>query len=255
MACWAAELGECSDKSSREHLVSESLWMSDFVDVQGFSWCKDQPKRVGLGSFTAKILCTNHNNELSDVDTAGKIAFAAFRESMRLANVRKRQVPYRRWKMRRFPVSGPLLERWFLKTTINLACAQDSQLKWADTDAPISKPPLLLVEMAFGRRGIEKPRGLYGVAISGEKGESTDSVAFSPLVRHGTHVVGGTFTFRGQRFLLFVAKDEPPADFDLPGTSMRGWENNRLYYHVEKFQWQIGKSVSHRVEVNWPRAV
>src|SRR5687768_3950665 len=102
MNCWASIIGGCSDKASREHLVSASLWTKERLDVVGFPWCKDSPKRIGLSSLTGKVLCTEHNSLLSEADEAGKAAFDAFRDADELAYRRGKQVPYRRWKIRRF---------------------------------------------------------------------------------------------------------------------------------------------------------
>jgi hypothetical protein len=68
--CWANCLRNCSNKITREHLVSQSLFVVNRVVVQGFPWCKDAPKEVSLASLTAKILCSKHNNDLSHIDTA-----------------------------------------------------------------------------------------------------------------------------------------------------------------------------------------
>ncbi len=74
--CWAASLGGCHPEQSREHLVSASLWGGNPIDVIGFPWCRHTPKRVGVGSLTAKILCRSHNSALSPLDGAAKIGGA-----------------------------------------------------------------------------------------------------------------------------------------------------------------------------------
>ncbi len=251
--CWAAELGGCCDKVSREHLVSKGLWISDYVDVQGFPWCRNGAKRIGLGSFTAKHLCADHNNQLSDVDAAGRDAFVAFRESMKLLNQRrKKRPPPQRWRVRLFRLSGVLLERWFLKTTINLACVQGSELRWVGGNQ-LDHPPREIVELAFGARSFKPPMGLYGASIRGERQTSTDSLAFSPLIQVGSELVGGLFTFRGPRFLLYVGDRDLPGRFDLPGTSMRGWQSSDLRYHPDRYRWAIRESgpLSHMLEILW----
>ena len=63
-SCWAATLGGCGTKLSREHLVSAVLWTGPTVIVSGLPWCKDAPKTVGVESITARILCRGHNSAL-----------------------------------------------------------------------------------------------------------------------------------------------------------------------------------------------
>ena len=118
--CWASGLGSCSDKISREHIVSESLFTNDIVRVEGFSWCKDKEKEIGLRSLTAKILCKKHNAALSPVDIGGASAFEAFRNMTKIGNVRKKVQP-QIWDVIQYSIDGILLERWFLKTLINIS--------------------------------------------------------------------------------------------------------------------------------------
>src|SRR5690242_8484631 len=88
--CWAAPLGDCSQKITREHTVSQCLFETDQIMVQGFKWCLDQAKSIGLSNLVAKILCKNHNSGLSDLDAAALAAFNAFREAIRLNQVREK---------------------------------------------------------------------------------------------------------------------------------------------------------------------
>ena len=62
--CWARGLGGCSDKISREHYVSAALFDDAKITVHGFAWCKEAPVTIGIGSATAKILCSKHNSDL-----------------------------------------------------------------------------------------------------------------------------------------------------------------------------------------------
>ena len=82
--CWAASLGDRSQKQSREHIVSEGLW-NQVVEVQGLHWCKDSPKRIGISSLTEKTLCDEHNRGLSPADLEGKRLFEALGTAADLA--------------------------------------------------------------------------------------------------------------------------------------------------------------------------
>ncbi len=67
MKCYASFVGNCSEKISREHVISKSLLLSN-VGVSGFDWCKGEEVIIGSNSFTQKILCTTHNTLLSPFD-------------------------------------------------------------------------------------------------------------------------------------------------------------------------------------------
>jgi hypothetical protein len=236
--------------------VSGGLW-TPLVDVQGLAWCKDVPKRIGKASLTQKTLCRDHNSGLSDVDTEGKRLFVAIGDAADLAYRRNRQVPHRRWKPVRFAVDGPLVERWFLKTTINIAIAQQSKANWALTDAPVREVPRLLVDVAFGRSTFVKPMGLYTViAPSGEKINFEGSMSFAPLLK-SDRIVGGIFTLRGLRYLIYFASEPPPQPLTLPdiGTKrMSEWEQGSPSYRTPRFRWRVGRHISHYIEYEWSSA-
>ncbi len=108
--CWAAGLGGCSTIPSREHLVSAGLFESSVITVQGFPWCQNEPKTIGLRRAVAKILCKHHNSLLSPVDEKGGIAaFKIFHEVIRLDEVRRKLKP-RHWHVRRYEINGKLLD-------------------------------------------------------------------------------------------------------------------------------------------------
>jgi hypothetical protein len=78
--CWAAHVGGCSEKISREHLISRSLFPNPTVLVEGFDWC-EKPRKVGIDTLTRKILCTHHNSALSTADEV----IARFNDTANLA--------------------------------------------------------------------------------------------------------------------------------------------------------------------------
>jgi hypothetical protein len=250
--CWARTLGDCSEQSSKEHLVSAALWDGSSVDVIGFNWCRDAPKTVGINSIVSKILCKKHNNELSPLDAAAKQTFQALRESVALSVSRSAERE-RKWKVRRFEVEAPwLLERWFLKTAINLCAAKGGELRWRETSSIVSEPPAALVRMAFGREQICRPRGLYVAANVGETIEFRDIVSFAPLSYDGPNLVAGLFEFRGLRFVFhFESLDLPPV-LSVPTRSI--WSSSTLIYHLKRMNGKVGKHLSHYLEFMWQLA-
>src|SRR5665213_2855249 len=79
--CWAACLGNCSNKMSREHIVTKAMYLDNEITVSGMPWCADEPKTVGMAGLTAKILCVAHNSALSKVDEEAVRFARAMRES------------------------------------------------------------------------------------------------------------------------------------------------------------------------------
>jgi hypothetical protein len=248
MNCWAAKFGGCATKQSREHLVSQTLFKSTEVKVQGFPWCKDAPKTIGLASAVGKILCVAHNSQLSAVDTAGGEGFDVLREVQRLQNVRGRLKP-QRWKIARRSIDGLLLERWFLKTSINLALSSRADLRWDIEDTPLEQPPLLLLEVAFGLRAFEPHMGLYAAGLEHHAAYSDDTVQFAPVLRHGTHVVGAAFVFRGHQFLLSLIPERLPERVDF--VTLPGFQGAYAAYHLSHMRFEIGGFLSQDVSFRW----
>lgn len=249
--CWAAALGGCDTKISREHIVSEALWSGPSVTVVGFPWCRDTPREIGLGSLTTRILCVSHNSGLSPVDQAAADAFDALRRATALAN-RRRDVRPRKWKRVRFQANGPLLERWFLKTAVSMAAAQRTDAVWHWDGSPIASPGPQLVRWAFGEEAFLRPVGLYCAASVGGGFNLSDSVEAAPLFDLANRAHGFLFIFRGVRFVLWLSHNAPPDPLVLPGVPQDQWRTNDLMYRLAYMRWMVGGRLSHYVDFLWP---
>lgn len=249
--CWAARLGGCSTTRSREHLISKSLFESSTIKVQGFSWCLGEPREISLERFTSKILCTTHNNALSAVDQEGQHAFITLRTMQRVMNER-RSAPLRPWPIKRYQLNGLLLERWFLKTTINLCHVVPGEIRWMGGDRDRTQPPKLLVEAIFGVANLPSPMGLYTATQVGETIYSDDTVAFVPLLRSQGEVMAGLFHFRGWRFLVSLVEEPFPEILSLPTTGpQHPWRRSELNYHLPTIEHAHGSFTSQILQFNW----
>ena len=239
--CWAASLGDCEGKISREHLVSQALFPGGNITVSGLRWCKDGSKTVGLAALTGKILCQKHNSELSELDTTVKRAFEAFDESMQLFQLRSK-LQGRRWTIKTFTIDGVLLERWFLKTLINL----NHEGPWIIGEG--SHPPGLpndeLVRIAFGKAMFREKAGLYTAAHDGEQVTLRQGLRLTPKTR-GDNLLAGMFSLCGYRFFLSLVQDE-----------FKEHQGSHLMYR-DVHHWYAprddkGRPVrSHRLDITW----
>jgi hypothetical protein len=117
------------------------------------------------------------------------------------------------WNVKRFQIDGPLLERWFLKTLINVSSGE----KWPIGPGSHRKgtPSKELVEIAFGSLRFKDGGGLYITSRAGEQIDSMDRVNVQPLTER-ENVVAGPFQFpRGYRFFLNLL----PQEFKMDGNS------------------------------------
>jgi hypothetical protein len=251
--CWAESLGHCSDTMSGEHTVSKGLFTNDVVMVQGLSWCKDEPKAIGLNNLTRKILCTRHNSGLSPVDDAAIAAFNAFRESVRLTDIRE-NMKERRWTIVHLPLDGDLLERWFLKTLINITTGGIQKIGPKSTTP--GEPSADLVEIAYGHRKFVPNAGLYNSAEVGETIDSEDKVTIAPFFdSKNEFVMGGTFYFRGFRFMLYLGEDGFTSDLTFVHKDGRTTSRYaKPLRHLKQFKVTVGPTrryVSHTMDFGW----
>jgi hypothetical protein len=238
---------------SGEHTVSKGLFTDDLVVVQGLSWCKDEPKTIGLSSLTRKILCTHHNSNLSQVDDAAIAAFNAFRESVRLTDIREK-IKERRWTVVRLPIDGDRLERWFLKTLINITIGGKEKIG-LKSNTP-GEPSSDLVEIAFGHRKFVPDAGLYNSQEAGETIDSEDRVTIAPFFdSQNEYVLGGTFNFRGFRFMLCLRETGFTGNVTL--VHKDGRETSRYskpLRHLRHLKVTVGATrryVSHTLDFEW----
>lgn len=245
--CWAEKLGGCGGGISREHIISGSLFESSCIDVKGFDWCKEE-KRIGLASLTKKVLCRNHNSQLSQIDSAAAYAFDVFRRTTRQFNDRnkKREEKYKKII---FPINAAALERWFLKTLINICFGTDYFI--GPTSSEKGCPSNDLVRIAFGKDKFGAKNGMSVAAKVGGKINSKDTVSFAPIIKDNSCIHGGTFSFRGVFFFIDLSSDGLSVPFhELPFMD-KEWRHLNLMPDLEQIKLYVGNRLSHVVKFNW----
>lgn len=251
MPCWASSLGDCSEKLTREHYVSKGLFGRDVINVQGFHWCKDKMVTIGLGSLTAKILCERHNHELSRIDDAAVRAYNVFREFNRVTNIRRSKPTNKKREVKAYRIDGPRLERWLLKTLINLTFDRGISIGLAaPTEGGLDSD---LVAIAFGRKPFLRRMGLYFAIHTGLRLDMTEDLAFRPLTRKVENYIGGMLcSFYGFRLLLFLAPDGPPARLTNCGIDTEDWGDCDLNFHNERIdEYDEKQQKSQVIHIDW----
>lgn len=248
-ACWAVSIGGCGGKTSREHVISKSLFVSPEVTVEGLHWCKDQPKTVGIESLTARILCQEHNSQLSPLDSAAGAAFDALRRQTKLANERQKLSPKALLRVERFNIDAKLLERWLLKTLLNLTYCSDYLIGVGGTEKGV--PSSDLVQICYGLQPFPGDAGMYVAANCGMTLNMVDTVAFAPLIKDDERVLGGFFEFRGIRFLLTLMPEGLKYPLSAIPRIDPNWASAQLLRPFKKIKAKHGKYLSHTVEFRW----
>lgn len=246
--CWAEKLTGCAEKASKEHIFSAGIFPEGGIRVKGFPWCKDEFKDISVASFTRKVLCEHHNNTLTHADEAGIRAMEAFRQEVQIGNARKKLKPIR-WTVQKIHIDGRGLERWFLKTLINVAVDGTYRIGMDSIEA--GKPSERLVKIAFGVEAFKPRAGLYGLGFIGQNLKLEEGIFLSPLAKNHETLVGGLFHFHGYRFLLYL--EEQGLNQTMPIPSMFGEEAHRTetLYPLKAVRFMIGKHLSHVIEFSY----
>jgi hypothetical protein len=239
--CWATSLGDCEGKISREHLVSQALFPEGKITVRGLHWCRDEEKTVGLAALTGKILCRKHNSDLSELDSAVKRAFETLDSSLQLFQLRSK-LTRRRWTTQTYTIDGALLERWFLKTLINLSHGGP----WIIGEGAYSAgaPNDELVRIAFGRAVFREKAGLYAVAHDGEQVALRQGLSLTPKTI-GNNLLAGMFSFCGYRFFLSLL----PKQFKEHQGSRLMYRDVHHWYATRDDKGRLVRS--HRLDILW----
>ena len=216
--------------------------------VQGFPWCKDEPKKISIAGLTAKILCTRHNNDLSPVDEGGSKAFSTLKEVGRVTEFRSKYKP-RQWNIVKHRINGPLLERWLLKTLINICCDQPCPIGRESSIA--GRPTDELVRVAFGLEPFRGRAGLSVVVRIGMQLRFQNSITAVTILKDN-HVEAAAFLFYGFTMLLFLHPEGAPPRLDGIRVAGEDLGNCSQQFHCTKFQGKMGHFLSHVVRIDWP---
>jgi len=250
VTCWANSIGGCSQRQSREHVVSAGFFSSTEIIVSGMPWCEGQTRRIPLATAGSKILCTRHNELLADLDATAKTASETFREVNRLQRFRVDH-RIRPTRVARYKIDGSLIERWFLKTAINLAILYGQGLSWGLDGSPIDAPPPEFVSAAFGIGRLRNHMGLSVASAKGSSLYSSETVGFVPVVNSEKVLLACLFEFWGFPFVLSMI-DEPlpqkPSFFQNMEDHWRGAETG---HHLERLRFEIDGRLSQEIRFVW----
>jgi len=205
--------------------------------------------RVGRANIVSKILCRTHNSALSDVDTEAINAFQSLQRAAALQE-RRRNGFFPPVVPQCFGINGDRLERWFIKTAVNLALVQQGDVRWCG-GSPGRIPPKSLVDAAFGGRPLANGAGLYAAASVGEAGVANESVHFAPLFDASDELPGAIFSFCGFRFLLSLREGPLPRRISIGADESSPWYATDLVHHLERIRFTIADSISHWIYFDW----
>lgn len=246
--CWAKCLGGCSNKITGEHIFSEGVHFSDQINVQGLPWCTEKPVSISVASLTRKILCSQHNNDLSFADSAATSAIRAFENAIALHKFRE-QYRKRNWTRRDVKIDGYELESWFLKTLINITFKSEKHIGKSATEPGI--PPDELVEVAFQRRRFTGPAGLYTIPCVGETSALDGRLRVTIMAQTASRTVGAVFIFAGLRYFLYLNDDFTPGPENFTFHADPVVSRTPFLYRFRQVKFPVRGRPSHSITIRW----
>jgi len=200
--CWAAPLGNCSEKITREHIFTNNIWEGDEIGVKGLPWCLKQHQFIPKEDYCYNILCETHNNGLSPVDQVGINSFTLLRNAWKYHKQRVDLVEAGQWsgpfKKIHQTINGRGLQRWFLKALINAEVAGEQGYRIGPWSADKNRPSRELVEIAFGRRAFTGGAGLYLAVQEDVLPQALERITYTSCIRQrgdDRYVAAGLFYF------------------------------------------------------------
>lgn len=237
--CWASGFDACSEKMSREHLISKGIFNGSVASVQGFDWCIDKPVRVGIGSLTAKILCSKHNSLLEAADRAGIQAVRVFESSVL------------NWQAENSSIDGFLFERWLLKTAINTSFGADDFIGVGMTDGQPGIPSAYLLQVVFGKMQFTHKMGAYFYFPDGEYKTLFGEILISRM-RKNQEIGGFLFCFSGiYVFLSLFPGHAPPSFLELGVNTFSEIIHSKPIYRVGSIITTANNSEKRLIKINW----
>ena len=202
LRCYAAELGDCSKKISREHFLSEGILKilneNNDLTVVGLPWLKrEEHRKLNPASLVANILCDRHNNVLSPLDAVAIRFFKALDQIEQEFLNEKTAC-----KERVFLFNGHDIERWMLKTLCgflysnNASTLEGETIHW--------KPNITWLNMLFGTQKFPVGCGIYYEAKIGEKRDLYQGVDFSILLNQNDAAGGAIIGLKENKFALVM---------------------------------------------------
>lgn len=158
--CYAAQLGSCSTKISREHAISrgvlELLAAGTHVDIGGVTWLSGEERRmIPANALASNVLCGNHNSALSGLDSFAVRAVSIFIAiGNDMVNMRRRR------PVAVYLLNGQDLERWMLKCLCGLIVSGTAEVGALD-DSRSWRPPRVWLECLFGPAPLPEDYGMW----------------------------------------------------------------------------------------------
>ena len=202
--CYLSSLGNCGTKMTREHFISRNILERITTSTLKFEnaahfFSGKATAEIGVGAFSSKVLCDNHNSALSILDTAAGLAFSTIK-SLAADLVRSATAP----AVKSFYIASGLdMERWLLKVYCGLVAAEKIRSLSGNV---LQRDPLepYFLQALMGNASLCAPLGLHTHTFAGQKLEA-GRLSFGTIkLTDGSDEIGGLMLSLGVMNFVLV---------------------------------------------------
>ncbi len=173
---------------------------------------------------------------------------AAFRTFWELSQTRQ-EMPPRRWTIQRESVEGIYLERWFLKSLLNMTV--DGPHKIGRDSAGPGRPSLRLVKAAFGHEALRGRAGLYGLGHTTQNLVIEDKLRIMTLLDAADVLIGAVFNTHSYRFAVYLEEDGLAAVPNIPPFPDEEPAQQQALYPLKALRFMVQNHLSHVLQLKW----
>lgn len=202
--CYASLTNKCSKKITREHFISHNilkeLAYERWVKITGVPWIDCETWKVlPTESLASKILCENHNQELSHLDAQmGRF----FRTILDFDEDFNRDAP----KEKLAVFSGEGIEKWMLKTVCAMVASSQLATQGQKNDVQLKKE---WVDILYNNHSWPEHWGMYFKVPEDKTRSKFKSISVQPLTESG-ELKKAEISINEFKFNLILGKADNP---------------------------------------------
>jgi hypothetical protein len=163
----------------------------EIVQVSGFPWQKTESQEIGIDALTSRILCSQHNSQLSPLDATGKEFLSDVKSIFDKAF--KSEV----WADEVFAIDGKKLELWLLKVLCGVFVVSGT-----------IEVPRQWIEILFQREPFAEGSGMHIFGVQGNGSWFFNLVRILSVNDKSGKILGAKFGIGGLAFLLAFGKPQ-----------------------------------------------
>lgn len=231
--CYANKLGNCSNKISREHYISNNL-LEKFehnktVKLSGLKWIREETfNLMSRNALASNILCTKHNAELSPLHSeVGKL----FQYLLDYDNDFNSQRPANDRRI----IQGDLIEKWMLKTVVGLIASKQIVDKSTNQSVKLKD---MYVNILFNDLKFPQSWGMYFKVPDSNTIYKFDFLSVLPLIGN-SEIKLTEFLINNFKFNLVLGNPDDPTFWGFYRINEIIFSQNTIQKVIE-FLWNEG---------------